>query len=86
MGCSYRSGKQLTCKRDIGESRAHTDQAGQRNTGFGSDVFEFPAAEVLPQFISTKLIGKQNVIPTIAINVGHGNRIAVVVVDGFVGF
>ena len=69
---------------DVRERRAHADAAGQSDTRLAGDVPELAAAQVLPQLVPAHLVRKVDVVQSVAVHVGDGDAVAVVVVNLFI--
>jgi hypothetical protein len=65
---------------NVGESGTHADPAWQSDACFLSDVPEFAAADVFPEFVSSNLINKVEVVQAVAVHISNRNGAAVIVV------
>ncbi len=69
---------------DVGEGGRDRDAVGHRHAGLFGDVGELAAAQVLPQLVRAELGDEVEVGPAVAVDVGGGEAVAVVVVHRFV--
>ena len=69
---------------DIRERGSHADTVFDSHTSLLGDIFEGPIPQVLPEFASTQLRGKVNVVMPVAVDIRDCQAIAVIVMDGFV--
>jgi hypothetical protein len=56
------------------------------DAGIPGDIAELAAAEVLPQFVAAEFVHEIDVVQTVAIDIGHGDAAAVIVVNLLVSF
>src|SRR5437016_10183658 len=68
------------------EGSGHADLIFQANSRRGGDVFKLPVPQIAPKLVAPKLIDEINVEPSIAIHIGNGQAIAMIVMDGLVVF
>ena len=69
---------------DVREGRGHADAVGERDAGVLRDVRKPAAAEILPELVAADLIGEVDVRQAVAVHVGDGDAVAVVVVHRLV--
>src|SRR5437879_1045602 len=69
---------------DVGKRSAYRDLVRQSYACSLGDVLKFSTACIAPKLVSPKLGGEINVQQTIAIHVGDGNSIAMIVMDRLV--
>jgi len=69
---------------DVGERRGHAHGIPHGHAGLIRDVLELALAVVAPELIASDLIGEVEVQETVAVHVGDGDAVAVVVVHRFV--
>src|SRR5438105_3743699 len=66
---------------DVGERGRDRDFVGEANSGRGSNVLEFPAAEISPELTFAELIHEIQIELAVAINIRDGETIAVIIVN-----
>src|SRR6202166_330557 len=69
---------------DVAERGGDADAIFHTDAGLLGDIFEFPIAEITPQFVAAKLADEVNVVKSVPIYIGDGDAGAMVVVDGHV--
>src|SRR5215831_10141854 len=69
---------------DVSERCGDADTPLNGDAGFRGDVSKPPAAEILPELVPTDLIHEVDVVEPVAIDVGNGDPVAVVIVNSFV--
>jgi hypothetical protein len=65
---------------DIGKRGGDRNAVGQARSRLGGDVLELAAAEVLPELVSAQLWDEIDIDQVVAIDIGRGHVVAVVVV------
>ena len=65
---------------DVGKGRGDADLSGNSNTRGRSDLLELAAAGVPPQLIAAHLTDEVDVEQSVAVDIGHGEAVAMVVV------
>ncbi len=70
---------------DVDEGGGDADLVLHGHAGFGGDVLELAVAEVLPELVLAELGDEVDVEQAVAVDVRHGDAVAVVVVHRLVG-
>ena len=68
----------------VGKRGGDADPIWQSDARFRRDVLEPSSAEILPQLVAADLIHEVDVVQPVAVDVRHGDTVAVIVVDRFV--
>jgi hypothetical protein len=70
---------------DICERGSHGDSTWRRHSRFRSHILKTAGAKVLPQLAGSGLVHKVDVRESVAIDIGDGQPVAVIVVNRLVG-
>src|SRR5215471_13122346 len=70
---------------DVGKRGRNADATVHSHARVGGDVFELAAAEIFPQLAGPGLVHEVNIVESVAVDVGYGQAITVIVVDCLVG-
>ena len=86
IAAAYRGDEQILIAVvvDVGERGGDADSAGQPDARLLRDVPEPASAQILPQLVAADLVDEVDVVQTVAVDVRHGDAVAVIVVDRLV--
>ena len=71
---------------DIGKGGRCTDLPAQAHSRLLGNILKPAATQIPPKLITTKLVHEINVVESVAVDVGHSDAIAVVIMIGLVIF